>query len=481
VIDDGLPGDMLLDLRAAGEHRLRAPLEDGLRAAIQNGRLVAGTRLPPSRILAADLGLSRGVVVEAYRNLIAGGFLEARRGAWTKVRALPASTQAPPPIADAAAFFARPRRASLLRAEIRLLGGVPDPALFPRARWARHYQAALADLPGPQLTYPDMLGAEPLRAALAAYLGRVRGIVAAPEGILVSAGVTQGLTLVCRALARAGARRIAVEDPCFGLHRMAIAATGLEPVPVRVDGNGIDPTALPDVDAVLVAPAHSYPSGATLSEPRRLRLVAWARRRDALIVEDDYDAELRYDRDAIGALQPLAPERVVYLGSASKILSPALRIGWIVAPERLLGELARDKFLGDMGSSLLEQLAYARFVDGGDLVRHLRRVRPVYRRRRDATISAVVELLPRARWRGEAAGLHLHVELPNDVDERAVTLAAYARGVLVEDGAWHWAEPDRAPPSVVIGYGGAAEPAIRRAIATLADAIGPSNRRSIGS
>jgi GntR family transcriptional regulator/MocR family aminotransferase len=290
----------------------------------------------------------------------------------------------------------------------------------------------------------------------------------------------QGLTLVCRALVRAGASRVAVEDPCHVWHRAAIEATGLEPVPIAVDERGLDPADLPAeaVDAVLVAPAHSYPSGATLSGARRQELVAWADRNRALVIEDDYDAELRYDRTPLGALQGLGPEHVIHIGSASKALTPALRLGWLVAPPRLITSLAREKHHDDMGSSLLDQLALARFIATGAFSRHLRHVRPIYRDRRDATISALASLLPDARWRGEAAGLHVHITLPEHVDEAALARVAYENGALIEAGAWHWATPEDAPPSFVLGYGSATGSEIRRGLGVVADAVGKAARRS---
>jgi GntR family transcriptional regulator / MocR family aminotransferase len=476
---DGFPSDVLVDLRPSEGRGLRERLEHSLRAAIQDGRLVDGAVLPPTRVLAAELGISRSVAVEAYANLKAYGYLEARQGAGTRVRAERgeengAAPRDGEPLLGPDEFFRRPRPVPPLSAPaITMLGGLPDPALFPRSQWRRHYGAVLAELPDAELTYPSTLGAEPLRAAMASYLGRVRGLATATERMLICTGFTQGLTLTCRALRRRGAERIAVEDPCFGLHRRSIEMTGLEPVPVPVDGGGLDPADLEglDVAAVLVAPAHSYPAGTTLDADRRCALAGWACRNDALIVEDDYDAEFRYDRLPLGALQGLAPDRVVYIGCASKTVSPALRLGWIAAPEHLVRALEREKRFDDMGSGLLEQLAFARFVDGGDLARFLRRVRPVYRARRDATIAALEELLPAARWRGESAGLHLYVELPEGIDERAVAYAAYERGVLVEDAAWHWAYRGSAPPAVVLGYGPVPEQQIRRGIGILADAV----------
>jgi GntR family transcriptional regulator / MocR family aminotransferase len=475
---EGFPADLLLDLRADDGRGLRERLEHGLRSAIQRGRLPAGTALPPTRVLAAELGISRSVVVEAYANLAADGYVEARQGAGTRVRTDVRDEQPPPQPGrtryDAARYFARPRDSSYAGAPpMRLIGGLPDPALFPRAQWLRHYRAVLAELPDPHLTYPDTRGAGPLRRALSAYLGRVRGVATAPDRILVCGGFTQGLTLVCRALGRAGARSVAVEEPCFSLHREAIALTGLDPVPVAADERGIDPAALDghDVAAVVVAPAHSYPTGATLDLRRRRALVAWAHRSDALIVEDDYDAEFRYDRLPIGALQGLAPDRVVYVGCASKTLSPALRLGWVAAPPDLIDALEREKRFDDMGSGLLEQLTFARFVDRGDFSRHLRRVRPIYRGRRDATIAALAEHIPEATWRGAAAGLHLHVTLSPGVDDKELAHAAFERGVLVEDARWHWADGTGVPPSLVLGYGSVPEPSIGRAIATLAEVV----------
>jgi GntR family transcriptional regulator / MocR family aminotransferase len=472
----GFPSDVLVDLRTSDGRGLREQLEHGLRSAIQQRRLPAGTRLPPTRVLAAELGVSRSVVVETYANLRADGYLEARQGAGTRVRldAQHPKTRRRKDRFDRTAFFDRPRQASPQGSPpIRLIGGLPDPSLFPRTRWVRHYRDALAELPDPELTYPSTMGADALRQALSSYLGRVRGVYTAPDRMLICGGYTQGVTLIARALHRAGARRVAVEDPCFGLHRRAIAMTGIEPVPIAVDEHGIDPSLLnsASVDAVLVAPAHSYPTGGTLDAERRAALIAWAERRETLIVEDDYDAEFRYDRLPVGALQGLAPDRVIYIGGASKTVTPALRLGWMALPAHLVRPLEREKRYDDMGSPLLEQLAFARFVDSGDFARFLRRVRPIYRRRRDVTISALEELVPDAHWQGEAAGLHLWVKLPPGVDERELSVATFERGALVEDAAWHWARPGDAPPSLVLGYGSLSEATIRLGVEVVAAAI----------
>ena len=474
ISSDGFPPDLLIELSSVGGRGIRERLEHALRAAIQEERLRGGVVLPASRVLAADLGVARSVVVEAYRNLTASGYLESRRGGWTRVRPYAQARRHDvvlPPDYEQQLFFGW-RRPSASQPLLRLLGGLPDPAHFPRHEWLRDYRAALAELPYSSAGYPDILGAESLRRALADYLGRVRGAVATPEQIIVCAGFTQGLTIVCRALARAGARRLAVEEPSHVWHRGTIEAAGLEPVPILGDDRGIDPAALEDVraDALLVAPAHSYPRGSAVDGDRRRQLVSWAERSGALIIEDDYDAELRYDRSPLGALQGLTPDRVVYIGSVSKTLTPALRLGWLLAPPHLVEPLARGKHQDDMGSTLFEQLALARFIGRGAFARHLRRIRPIYRERRDATIAALAARLPNIEWQGEAAGLHLYLTLPEDVDAMGLARSAYERGVLLELGTWHWARPDP-PPSLVLGYGCATEAAIRRGVAVIAEAI----------
>ncbi|MEV0670974.1 PLP-dependent aminotransferase family protein [Mycobacterium sp. NPDC050441] len=453
--DSGFPPDLLLTLDRSSRDGLAAQLQHQLRTAIQHGRLASGTLLPPSRILAEQLGVARSVVVSAYELLASDGYLTTRQGSGTRVR--PVAAPQPSHAKNIASRY------------IPLLGGVPDPALFPRAEWLRHYRGALADTPNDQLSYPAPLGARALRGALTGYLARVRGVATTPAHLLITSGLTQAVVLVARALRARGHEAIAVEDPGFAFHREAIVNTGLRALPVPVDDDGLDVDRLTELDvgAVLVAPAHSYPTGAALSPERRAALIAWAHRREALIIEDDYDAEFRYDRTPIGALQGLAPDRVAYAGCISKTLTPSLRLGWIALPPWLVHDVINEKLYDDMGNSTLEQLALSRFVETGGLTRHLRRVRPIYRRRRDTTLAAISASLPQAEPRGIAAGLHVYLRLPAGTDEDSLIRTARERGLILAGARAHWADPDAAPPALVIGYGGIGEAAIRDGITLL--------------
>jgi GntR family transcriptional regulator/MocR family aminotransferase len=455
--DPGFPLDILLTLDRSERRGLREQLQQHLRSAIQQGRLPAGTLLPPSRTLARDLGVARSVVVDAYEHLAADGYLDCRQGSGTRV--LPTAHPVAP----------QPTTSQRNEPVVRFVSGLPDPAFFPRAEWLRHYRAALNSLPNRQLGYPRPLGAAPLRDALTNYVARVRGVAATPDQAMITAGLTQGVVLLCRALRTRGVDAIAVEDPCFGFHRAAISNAGLRAVPIPVDGDGLDVARLADhrVGAVLVAPAHSYPTGAVLSPARRAALVEWARTNDGLVIEDDYDAEFRYDRAPVGALQGLAPDRVAYAGCASKTLTPALRLGWIMLPRALVDDVVQEKLFDDMGSTLFEQLALARFIDTGGLTKHLRRVRPIYRRRRDAALEALAVSLPDATPTGVAAGLHVYVQLPSSCDELSLTETARTEGLLIEGARWHWSNPRSAPPALVLGYGSIDESAIRNGLQLL--------------
>jgi len=471
------PADLLVELDRSRPRGLRAQLERGLRQAVARGSLPPGTALPPSRVLADELEVSRSLVVAAYEQLVIEGYLEARQGSGTQVRALPSVSDDPDDDAPSSALYwpiPVGRDGGIPNS------GLPDLALFPREEWLRHYRDVLRELPDSGLTYPPPRGSLELRTALTAYLGRVRGVRTSSDHIVVCGGFSQGLALVCRTLRRRGVARIAVEDPCFSLHRRLIATAGLEPVPVPVDDQGLQTTRLSglDVGAVLLSPAHSYPSGVVLSADRRVELLDWARATEAFVIEDDYDAELRYDRLPIGSLQGLDPERVIYGGTVSKVLSPALRLGWLVAPPQLIEDIIAAKFLEDFGTEALGQLTLARFIDSGTFARHLRRVRPVYRSRRDRLLAALSEHLPQIRPSGEAAGLHLLLRLPAGLDPDTVSEAAVDHGIQLQPAAAHWFDRATAPPALLIGYGALRESTLTHGIAALGEDIRAASTRS---
>jgi GntR family transcriptional regulator/MocR family aminotransferase len=455
------PLELLLPFRR-GSGTLRAQLERQLREAVRSGRLRPGSALPSSRALAEQLQISRGVVVEAYDQLAAEGYLVARQGSATRVADAALVGAAPPRLAEPS----RP-----VRYDFR--PGVPALDTFPRSAWLASLRRALKETPHAALGYGDARGQQALRQALAAYLGRVRGVAADPERVLVCSGFAQGTALVCRALGRRGARRVAIEDPSHPGQRAIVAASDLEPVPVPVDDQGIRVDRLETVgaDAVLVTPAHQFPTGTVLAPERRGALVEWARRNDAVIVEDDYDAEYRYDREPIGAVQGLAPDRVVYAGSASKTLAPALRLGWLVLPAWLTDEVAEEKALDDLASPALEQLAFADLLARGEVDRHLRRNRARYRSRRDTLVAALREHAPQVSVQGIAAGLHAVAELPPQTDEATVVAAARRRSVGVYPMTDYRFGGSALPAALVLGYGGLGEPAIKRGVPLLALAI----------
>jgi GntR family transcriptional regulator / MocR family aminotransferase len=452
--------ELMVRLDRRGPGALRAQLEEQLRDAVRSGRLAAGARLPSTRALARDLDVSRGVVVDAYSQLAAEGYLVARHGAPTRVsEAAARPTDSRRPLAEE-----RPPRFDFRP-------GGPDVSVFPRQSWAASLRRGLRDAPHARLDYGDPRGAPELRGALAAYLGRVRGVACDPGCVIVTSGMAQGMVLVGRTLLACGARRVGVEDPGSGPGREQLSASGLEPRPIPVDGDGLRADALAEagVDLVLVTPAHQFPTGVVLAPERRAALLDWAGR-GGLVMEDDYDAEYRYDRAPVGAVQGLAPERVVHAGSVSKTLAPALRLGWLVVPEPLVAELARAKAQDDLGTPVIEQLALADFLERGELDRHLRRTRSIYRGRRDALIASLARHLPSVRVSGIAAGLHLVAHLPTGVEESSAVEGARARGVGLQGLGEHRLLPG--PPALLLGYGRIAEPAIEPGVRALAAAVG---------
>jgi GntR family transcriptional regulator/MocR family aminotransferase len=456
--------ELPIDLDRSNGRPLRSQLEDALRESVRSARLERGARLPASRVLANDLGVSRRLVVEAYAQLLAEGYLVARAGAGTFVAdsadaaSVPAGRAAPPSIAYD--FFP----------------GHPDLIGFPRMAWTRALREALRDATPASLGYPDPRGAPELRSALAGHLRRVRGVAADPGSIAVISGAAQGLGLLARALARRS--HIVVEDPGLPPHQAILAAHGARLAHLTVDKEGAAvhelaaiERAAGTVDAVLVTPAHQLPTGVALAASRRVALLEWARRGGGFVIEDDYDAEYRYDRAPLASLQGLAPDRVVYLGTASKTLAPALRLGWMVLPSRLVEPVADQCLLAGSTTPTLDQLALARMIESGSYDRHLRQARRRYRMRRDALVRAVAEHMPDARVTGLAAGLHAVVRLPRRVDGATLVSAAFERSVAVQPLGFCFAEPRASHDELLLGYANLHEPAIEEGIRRLASAV----------
>ncbi len=437
-----------LNPAAAPVRGLTGWLADAIRAAIIDGRLQAGAPLPATRLLAGDLGVSRGVIVEAYQRLADEGLVSARPGAGTRVLGIsrrPAPAERP----DLALLPQRWRA----RAEIDLSPGVPDLSGFPRVAWLRAEKLVLEQASVADLGYGDPRGSQWLRTELAGWLARTRGLRADPDDIIVVTGVAQALALLAQVLRARAVGEIAVEDPGSRGSRDELAYWGLRSVPVPVDEHGlqVDDLARSDLRAVLLTPAHQFPTGVVLAPRRRRDLMDWAARADALIIEDDYDAEYRYDRAPVPALQASAPGLVAYAGSTSKTLAPGMRLGWLIPPSRLHADLVEAKHASDLGSPALPQLVLARLIASGELEQHIRLVRKRQRSRRDALLRALHEHLPAAHVQGVAAGLHLLITFPGragpDTDLAEAILQA---GVLVHPLSWHRHRPG--VPGIVLGY-----------------------------
>ena len=360
--------------------------------------------------------------------------------------------------------------------------GRPDVTAFPRQAWLRSLRRVLNETPAEDLSYLDGRGSVVLREALASYLNRVRATEASPGQMVITNGFAQAQRLVLQVLRAGGKRRIAMEDPGQADTRRAAALVGMEVVPVPVDEDGliVERLAGADVALCVLTPAHHFPTGAVMSAERRAALVRWARERDSLLLEDDYDAEYRYDREPIGAIQGLAPESVIYAGSASKTLAPGLRLGWLILPARFVEAFATAKFNYDRGTPSLEQLAFADFLARGEFDRHLRRMRPIYRARRDALLQALARHLPEARPAGASAGLHVLARLPEGADEGAIVDRAAALDVAV-DGLSPMRVAGDGPPALILGYARMTEREIEEGVARLASAVALGRRHSDGT
>lgn len=449
--------DLLIETRRA---RRRSSLEESLRSAIESGRLPYGSRLPSTRSLARDLGWARGTVAAAYHRLVAEGYLHARQGAATVVgyrgeQQEAAASDAPP----------WPQWRYDLRP-----GTVPFGS-FPAEEWVRHQSAALRAAPLTSFGYGDPAGAAQLRTALAAYLGRVRGVRAGPDDIIVTAGITQAVRLLAGILMqRHPGRPVAAEDPGFWFHRRVLADAGVPVIPLPVDVDGADPAQLAGSGAcaALVTPAHQYPVGVTMGRARRRALVEWARGEDALIIEDDYDGELGHDGAPTPALQADAPDRVIYAGTASKALSPALRLGWIVVPEALRETVRNAQYATLHNLDMLSQLTLAHYIEHHAYDGRVRATRVQYRRRYAQLAELVSEVavdVPGMRLGGARAGGQVPLLLPEDGRGEAALVDAAARAHLaLEPISASSHTPGTHPPALVIGY---SRPADHRYSATL--------------
>jgi GntR family transcriptional regulator / MocR family aminotransferase len=467
----GFGPELLLRLDRERGEPLRNQLETGLRDAIRGGRLQGGERLPSSRQFARELGVSRGLVQECYNQLLAEGYLTSQVGSATRVAArarAATATSLPSPA---------PQRRPALIADFR--SGVPDLASFPRGDWAWAMREACRRIETPDLDYGDPRGSAALRQVAAAYLRRVRAAAADHDAIVICTGFAQGLGLVLQALAQLGVRRVAVEDPGQGelAHSddaLAARIAGMDVVQVPVDDRGLDVGALQASGAqvAVVTPAHQSATGVVLAPERRHALVEWARRSDGFVIEDDYDSEFRYDREPVGVLQGLAPDRVFAIGTVSKSLAPAVRLGWVLVPPDLVEAVAVVKRVSDRGSSGLDQLAVAGLLESGRYDRHLRHMRSIYARRRAVLIESIDSHAPATRLTGLAAGFHAVAHLPDTADERAVIAAARDRSVGLYGMAALRSPGSQAPPQLVIGFGNVGERAIESGIAAVGDLLG---------
>jgi GntR family transcriptional regulator / MocR family aminotransferase len=449
--------DLHLDLAGRGAHRVRAGLESALREAVRTGRLGPGARLPSSRALAADLGISRNTVADAYGQLVAEGWLTAERGSSTKVAGRVAAPEiTAPPVAE---------RAAPARYDLR--PGSPDLAAFPRSGWLAALRRALNAAPSHALGYSDPRGRPELRRVLADYVSRARGVRVTAGRIVVCSGFTQGLGLVCRVLRERGVTTLGMEFYGLPHHRAVATAAGLDPLLLPVDGHGAAVHGLGGAGAVLLTPAHQFPLGMALAPRRRTQVVDWARDTGGVVIEDDYDGEFRYDRQPVGALQALAPEHVIYIGCVSKSLAPGIRLGWLVLPAHLAGEVAEAKRLADVQGSTLDQLALAEFIASGAYDRRVRRARLAYRRRRDRLAAALGREAPQVRVTGIAAGLHALCELGPGQREDEVVERAARRGLAVGALGTYRAGEGGDRPALVVGYGTPPEHAFTGALARL--------------
>ncbi|WP_275543270.1 MocR-like pyridoxine biosynthesis transcription factor PdxR [Streptomyces sioyaensis] len=426
---------------------LAVQIRNSLRELVEDGTLRPGARIPSSRQLALDIRVSRSVVVEAYEQLSAEGYLESRHGSGTAVSA---HAHAP----DLTSTLVPPDREPTPEAMWDLRTGTSNVVDFPRHEWIRCVTAVVADASHQELGYSPPAGVPLTRRVLTSYLGRVRGVRSRPEDLMITSGFAQGLALICKVLLDRGHTTLAVEDPGHPGEREFITSSGLRPIGIPVDDDGLRVDLLEEsgVRAVLLTPANQFPTGARLSQARRERLIAWAREVDGYILEDDFNSAFLHRSDRLPALQSLAPDRVVYAGSASKTLAPALRLGWLTAPSELMASIEHVRAGWDIGCSGLEQLALARFIDSGALDRHQRQLRKEFHRRRQTIRHQLETCLPGTRLTGRDSGLQAYLQLPAHIAEQPLIRAARQYSVLARGGRFYTMTDTSRPPALVISY-----------------------------
>jgi GntR family transcriptional regulator/MocR family aminotransferase len=464
-----------LHLEISGSGGRRAALIRALREAVRSGRLAPGTRLPPYRSLAADLGVARNTVADAYAELVAEGWLSARQGSGTRVAVGVPSTplrqwgSTEPLGAPARIPKKAPTRARGPRHDLRQ--GAPDASSFPRAAWLASYRRALQQAPNEAFGPGDPAGRIELREALAEYLARTRGVRTEPGRIVICSGFAHALRLLFPQVLRGP---LAVESYGLGFHRELLAAASVRTVPLSLDEDGAQVGELRQERAVLLTPAHQFPTGDPLHPARRSAVIDWARARGGVILEDDYDGEFRYDRKPVGAVQGLDPDRVIHIGSVSKSLSPALRLGWMALPERYVDGVLAAKGEREAWASVLEQLTLADFIVSGSYDRHVRRMRQRYRGRRDRLVATLAAQAPHIEVTGIAAGLHAVLRLPPGT-ERSTLKAAAWQGVAL-DGLTAFRHPEAvmcATDGLVVGYATPSEHAYGAALEALCGVLPP--------
>ncbi|GAA4585549.1 PLP-dependent aminotransferase family protein [Planotetraspora phitsanulokensis] len=458
----GFTPDVFIQLDRQSPETLGSQLRSALRTAVREGRLQTGERLPSSRKLAVDLGVSRGLVQATYEQLEAEGYLRAFGGSATRVAFSPQTTVLTPPEPAPAA-----------RLEIDFAPGRPDLNSFPARDWLWACGEATRAASARDMGYGDPRGSIRLREVIASYLQRVRGAFAGADDVVICNGFTQGAALTLAALRAAGTTSVAVEDPGHLDMPLLVRRAGLNPVFVPVDDRGlvVDELARTKATAVIVTPAHQTPTGVVLTPERRLALLQWAEQVSGVVIEDDYDSEFRYDKQPVGSLQGLAADRVVSVGSVSKSLAPAIRLGWVLAPRHLGTRIAEEKHRADRGSPTLDQLALARLMESGRFDRHLRRMRGVYAARRNELVVAIGEHAPNIELTGLAAGFHAVAQLPEGADEAEIVDAAAQRSVGLQALGRYRSPNGEGSPGIVFGFGGVNEAAIRRGIAAIGDLL----------